>query len=260
MNEHPSAFALECLAAGDGTVEARAHVETCPDCAAHVAHLRKEASAFAAAPLPAFLDVMEDDRAQPRAPERDAAGEREGAAVVRLAPAPRPGHAGAKPVRRVPPWVWTALPLAAAASAFVFLRTFEVPEVHEPPPTATSSPGTRFKGRPALAVVRERDGQQERFTGSVPVAPRDRLRVEIAVADGGEIVAGLLGQDGSWVVLLAPTMLGPGAHFSESAARFDDHPEPGWILAGPPEAVDHARATRDLSGVSALPVEVSPAP
>lgn len=64
-------------------------------------------------------------------------------------------------------------------------------------------------------------------------------------------MAGLLGKDGSWLVLLTPALLEAGTHFSERSARFDDAPTEGWILAGEPQTVEGARATHDFSQVAA---------
>ena len=67
-----------------------------------------------------------------------------------------------------------------------------------------------------------------------------------------------LASDGSWVTLLAPTLLGPGTHFSDHAASVDDHPTEGVILAGEPEAVEKARATHVFSEVAVLSITPSP--
>jgi hypothetical protein len=117
---------------------------------------------------------------------------------------------------------------------------------------------TRFKGLGQLAVVRERDGEQERFTGNVLTRPLDRLRVEVGVASPAMLTALLLEEDGSFVVLLHPRRLETGTHLSEQAARLDERPTSGWILAGTPEEVERARQTRDFRNVSMLRVEPEP--
>ena len=65
-DRHPSAFALESLAAGEtnDTAEAtRTHVDVCPHCAAHVAGLRRDALAFESEPrvrIPAMTSPKRD--------------------------------------------------------------------------------------------------------------------------------------------------------------------------------------------------------
>jgi hypothetical protein len=53
-------------------------------------------------------------------------------------------------------------------------------------------------------------------------------------------------------------LLDAGTHFSEQAARFDDEPTDGWVLAGAPEDVERARRTREFLGVAVLPILASP--
>lgn len=175
---------------------------------------------------------------------------------------PRPprvlGPAAPRSLGRLRTAVYGTIPLAIAAAAFFVLR----PDPTSDPtaPTAGAEATFRLKGPPLLAVVREREGAQTRFTGTVAVAPNDRLRLELTVDRPGTYESGLLGEDGSWIVLLAPTMLDPGAHFSERAARIDDHPSPGWLLAGSPADVARARATRDFSGLAIVPVQITKQP
>jgi hypothetical protein len=237
MNDisHPSAVALESFAAGDATEAVARHVDACADCKQYVAALEDEARRFGDAPAPAFLAELEVYQ-----------GARDEAKVSSLAIR--------RASRRLSPWVFAAVPLFAAAAAAVFVvRPDGAPLELPNEPTAT---GVRLKGPPAIAVVRERAGAQERFSGSVSVAPHDGLRLEVTVDREGTYEAGLLGEDGTWIVLLAPTVLSPGAHLSEKAARFDDRPGPGWLLAGSPSDVARARATRDFSGLAMVPVEV----
>jgi hypothetical protein len=248
---HPSAFALESTAAGHPSPETTRHLAECEACRTHVETLEKEALAFAGEPLPDFLREPKIAEA-PRPPTTE----------TRTAPSAKP-RAETRPTKsrlvRVLPFAATVLPLAAAALAVFSLQR---PVPHEDPllePT-TTSPAVRFKGGPTLAVIREHEGTQDRFTSKVFVGPNDALRVELGVDAEGTYEAGLLGADGSWVVLLAPTMLRPGAHYSERAARFDAHPEAGVFVAGPEADVEAARKTRDFSRVTVLPVEVSSDP
>ena len=245
---HPSAFALESTAAGHPSPETTRHLAECEACRAHVETLEKEARAFAGEPLPDFLREREV-AVDAKAPTSDTPTTPSQALRIETRPKKRA-------LARVLPFAATVLPLAAAALAVFALQR---PVPHEDPqlePTATS-PAVRFKGGPTLAVIREHEGTQDRFTSKVSVGPNDALRVELAVDTEGTYEAGLLGADGSWVVLLAPTMLRPGAHYSERAARFDARPEAGVLLAGPEADVEAARKTRDFSRISVLPVEVS---
>ena len=323
-HEHPSALALDSLAAGDPVPEARAHVDTCAACTEYVETLRAEAAAFANAPAPTFLANLEslavdeieptatakktspeaprpeapraedtsapysDETHAPRAKETSAPHTDETHAPraeetsapysdeirveeIRVEPRGPANDVGADASRvssiadarakraRVFNFVYAVIPLALVAAAFFVLRPSGTPGP-DGFPTASTEATMRLKGPPVLAVVRERQGNQERFTSAIAVAPDDRLRLELTVDREGMYEAGLLGEDGSWLMLLSPTMLTPGAHFSEKAAHMDDTPTPGWLLAGPPEDVARARATRDFSGLAVLAVKVAPSP
>ncbi len=266
-DEHPSALALDSLAAGDPVPEAQAHVETCAHCTEYVATVRAEAAAFANAAPPAFLANLEALATSPV----ELPGQEKGPAAARAAETPaeeRPAAEGPRVTRladarakreRVLSFAYAALPLALVAAALFVLRPTPTPSP-DGFPTAPTESTMRLKGPPVLAVVRDRRGAQERFTSTVAVAPDDRLRVELTVDRGGMYEAGLLGEDGSWLVLLSPTMLAPGAHFSEKAAHFDDKPTQGWLVGGPPEDVARARATRDFNGLAIVAVKVAPSP
>jgi hypothetical protein len=132
--------------------------------------------------------------------------------------------------------------VAAAALVLVFIRP-------------RAEPPVRFKGGPQLAVVLDRAGVQVRAGAAVSVRAGDRLRVEVSVDQPGEVGVAFLGDDGSWVVLLAPRRLEPGTHWSEQALRFDDQPTPGVILAGAPDAL----AKRRRSDLATVEVRVDPA-
>jgi hypothetical protein len=251
---HPSAFALESTAAGHPSPDTTRHLAECEACRAHVETLENEARAFAGEPLPDFLrepKLGDSDDAPNGTKGATTEAQATRTAEARPETLPRKGT-----LARVLPFAATVLPLAAAAVAVFALQR---PVPHEDPqlePTATS-PAVRFKGGATLAVVRDREGTQDRFTGKVAVGPNDALRIELGVDAEGTYEAGLLGEDGSWMVLLAPTMLRPGAHFSERAARFDAHPEAGVLVAGPVAEVEAARKSRDFSRVIVLPVEVA---
>src|SRR6202011_3209619 len=89
-------------------------------------------------------------------------------------------------------------------------------------PSATSggqSPGptgeSHFKGGLVVAVVRDRAGHQERLIGPFTVRAGDRIRVEVSSDGERPLSAGLLTDEGTWVTLLAPTILEAGTHYSE---------------------------------------------
>jgi hypothetical protein len=266
-HEHPSAVALDSLAAGDPVPEARAHVETCARCTEYVETVRAEAATFANAASPAFLANL---GALADAPAEESRGEETGPAGARAegTPAANAGVEGARVMsladarakrERVLGFAYAALPLALVAAALFVLRATSTPSP-DGFPTAPTESTMRLKGPPVLAVVRDRHGAQERFTSTIAVAPDDRLRLELTVDREGMYEAGLLGEDGSWLLLLSPAMLTPGAHFSEKAAHLDDKPTQGWLVAGPPEDVARARATRDFTGLAILAVKVAPSP
>jgi hypothetical protein len=289
---HPSALALDSLAAGDPVPEAQAHVEMCATCTEYVETVRAEAAAFAnAAPTHAFLANLEALAAAPvedspegpdaettRAEGATASTEKASARTdaiqveeIRVEPrgpsndvdaeAPRVSRITEARTKRARVFnlVYAAVPLALVAAALFVLRPTGTPGA-DGFPTAPTETTLRLKGPPVLAVVRERQGNQERFTSAIAVAPDDRLRLELTVDREGMYEAGLLGEDGSWLMLLSPSMLTPGAHFSEKAAHLDDRPTPGWMLAGPPEDVARARATREFTGLAILAVKVAPSP
>jgi hypothetical protein len=237
MTGHPNALRLEALAAGDSDDGAASHVSACAACSGYVQRLRREASQFAASGPPAaeFL------------------------AGVRL----RAEHSADRPAPRArwPRVTWAVPLLAAAAAVALFVRMRH--DIDPTGKTAGSAPvgsehtTTRFKGALPIAVIREREGRQERLTTSVDVTAHDALRLELAVDVKRTLTAGLLSDDGSYLELLAPTQLEPGTHLSEQAARFDAHPSAGWLIAGEPADVARARrGQRDR--VSALRVNVTP--
>jgi hypothetical protein len=145
-------------------------------------------------------------------------------------------------------------PLLAAALVFHVVRRPSSRD--DPSPAPTTESANRFKGDIQLAVVLDRGGDQRRLTTEVAVRPGDRVRVEIGVDSARPLVVGMLGKDGTWVVLLAPATLEAGTHFSERAAKFDDTPTEGWIVAGHPDDVERARMTKSFDKVRAIPVVV----
>jgi hypothetical protein len=232
-NLHPPAPKLDAVAAGDPPGSIAAHLEACEACAAYVARMTAEASAFRMHADPvAFAE-----------------------AVRRRATA-----------RRRAARIWVAAPLVAAAAA-VLLWLHATPDVSRGstvPGSATvtsSAPANdvaRFKGGLSVAAVRERAGRQERLTGPFEVQPSDRIRIEIALDHEEPVTAGLLSSDGTWTVLEAPVTLGAGTHYSDLAARFDETPGDATLLVGSPADVDRARASRNFEGVVAWRVTSAP--
>lgn len=233
---HPAQHRLEALAAGDADPAALAHLEDCAACAEVVRELRAEAEAFRReADAPAFVDaVLARAEKSPRASDSVSAA---------LAPPPR----NVTVLR----FVTVVAPLFAIAAAIVlYLRT---PSTIVTVPGGGKEPGTsdvRFKGGLQVAVVRERDGAQARFSGEVRVRPGDRIRAEIAL-DGQAPLTAVLVADGfeagnaadAWV-LLTPTLLDAGVHFSTESIRFDQDRFDGWLVVGEPDKVAAARKSR----------------
>jgi hypothetical protein len=222
MSGHPPSHRLEGHAAGDHDEGVAAHLLECEACRAYV---ERSVAAAKAAPTPLVL---------------------ERALAVH-------GHRGR---RRVLSVALGLAPIAAAAALVLIVRGTT-------PGGTSTRPGPsveaiHFKGGLQLVAIRERGVNQERFAGSVAVRAGDMLRVEIAIEREGPVTAGVLAEDGAWLPLVAPTSLGPGTHLSERAARVDDRPTAGVILAGNPDDVGRARATRDFTEVAAMEVHPEP--
>jgi hypothetical protein len=225
--EHPSNHLLEEIASGGAHAETEAHIAACAACATYVDKLSSAARAFG------------------ESEEGDA--ER----FIRKLAARSENIEKTKAKKRAPLWlraVWVAAPLAAAALAVL---VFWPPSA--PPTELSPTPrGDRFKGALQVAAIVDREGRQERVTGEVGVGPGDRLRLEVSLDRTGPIAGGILETDGTWTLLLAPTELEAGTHFSELAARFDDNPTTGFILVGEPDRIERARTTRDFTGLTVL--------
>lgn len=237
---HPPAFELETLAVDPAAVSAstRAHAEGCEACRSYVAALTNGARDFAAraGSADAFVEKIAlragaDDERRPS-----------------VVPLPRVLRA------RV---LWAAAPLAAAAIALVLLRPAVRRSPQDDREPGAESTDTTFKGALAIAVIRERQGAQERVTGDVEVRPFDRIRLEVALDTPRPIAAGVLSDDGAWANLVVPTLLDGGTHFSELSVRFDESPTDGVLIVGDPDAVARARATHDLRGVRVLRLHAS---
>lgn len=154
--------------------------------------------------------------------------------VEKLGALPAPKIA---PPKRRSPWNVTtiAVPLAAAAVLLLLLRGPKKPDEIAPaivPPASTEEPATSFKGMRQVAVIRERDGEQKRFTGKVPVREGDRLRVEVAIDREQAILAAVVSDDGSTLELMPSAVRAAGTHYSEKSARVSGPPMGGKIVVG----------------------------
>ncbi|HEY8074810.1 MAG TPA: hypothetical protein VIF62_11890 [Labilithrix sp.] len=241
---HPSSVDLEAFACGDAVATVESHLGACDACRAFVEKLRVAAAAWLDASQ--VDDVMRAAQALAASSERIARGE---AQVVRL-----------EERKRRLDWRLAALPfVAAAAGVLLWWKLDATPD--QPKPVAFVEPSsmigqdpeTTFKGGVTLAVVREREGAQERFTGQVNIRGGDRLRIEVALDRPRTILAGVLAEDGTWLDLMTEGTLTAGTHFSDQAARFDDDPMRGWILVGPEDAIAASRAAHSpQKGVVAM--------
>jgi hypothetical protein len=252
--EHPAPARLEALAAGDEDASARQHVASCAACGEYVAVLQRQALAFAQRPDaegPLRRAIAKAEEHPHEGAEKEAHG-------------PRP--------RRAPDHVLVVLaaPLVAAAAVLVLVlgRAHPIPTDPRPPTALAPQPfppgegppasDMRFKGALSVAAIRDRGGHQERLAGPFGVRAGDAVRIEVSVDHEGPITAGLLTDDGTWVVLLAPALLAKGTHDSEQSARFDATPTRAVLLVGDPAAVQRARQTRDFSGLVAWKVTPEP--
>ncbi len=235
MSEHPTLFRLDAHAAGDQAPHVEEHLETCAACASYVERLREAMRAHAHDEADASAELM--------------------LGLVDSSRAEEPGRSvlAKRSLRRIT--VAGASILAAAAAIVLVGRSGPYAPGAD---AATSEPAVRFKGRMQVAVIRDRRGEQVRSATEVRVRPGDRVRAEISVDDPRPVEVGFLGKDGTWVLLLAPTLFEAGTYFSDRAAVFDDAPTEGWIIAGAPEAVARARAGRPLDEVSSVPVIAEP--
>jgi hypothetical protein len=231
MTTHPNSLDLEAFACGEPIARVATHLPECTTCTAFVERLKG-----AAAPPTVRIDRLIDGAKHREQRRRFAFA----ASTV-------------------------AVPLAAAAALLLFLRApgdtkkpaaSSAPSAVEAPiAMADPDPETTFKGAIQIAVIRERSGQQSRFTDRVTVRPGDRLRVEVALDREQAILAAVMGEDGSWLELMPEGMRRAGTHFSERSARVDTSPLRGTVIAGPPDAVARARATKQFEGVGIVHVE-----
>jgi hypothetical protein len=224
---HPAGARLDGVATGDSDADANAHVASCAECSAYVAGLREQIDAFS--------------RAQAEHPDGFVASvlQRRATAVRRTFPVRARWIVGATSV------------LALAAMVLLVLH----PPRNEPLDSGSIGPREgpiRFKGGAQVAVIVEHRGVQSRELGSLLIAPGDRIRVEIALDHEESVTAGILTETGEWAELQPRTLFDAGTYFSEKSIAFDGHVEEGWVVVGPPEAVERARQTRDFRLVHAI--------
>ncbi len=253
LQSHPPSIDLEAFACGEPNDDVAAHVATCDSCKAFTTEIESSSKTFANdthvdAIIAAAVRVSDETEA--REP---------GQSDV---PVPTPINVRvlepeATPIRRLDTALRVLPFLAMAAGVLLWMRLAAdvTPDTHPrvSPPAATNgaanggqlntdTTGTAFKGGTQLAVIRERDGVQKRFTGEVTVRKGDRLRIEVALDHSANILGGVLAEDGTFLDLLHEGDRGNGTFYSEEAARFDDSPTRGYVIVGPKDAVLHARA------------------
>lgn len=263
---HPNSLDLEAFACGEQKLSVATHIGACAACHGFVERVR---GALSAGPSRTSASNAVA-RAMART-AKDAERTRE-EMPARAVDARLPARDAAR--RR---WLMkastVAVPLAAAAAILVLIGRPSSTDILVPgsssladpsvtgggPPStgdhAAIDPETTFKGGVQVAVIRERAGQQARFTGAVAVKPGDRLRVEVALDREQAILAAVMGDDASWLELMTEGARRPGTHFSERSARVDGSPLRGTILVGSPEAVARARSTRRFDEVTTIRVE-----
>jgi hypothetical protein len=245
---HPASLDLEAFACGDHIAGVGDHLDVCGACKAFVAKMKAASEAFVAStPIEEVVRVAERLAG---ASERIAKGE---ARIVALDARTRRAD-----------WRMVLLPMVAVAAGVLLwwkvgtggpARSGPVAMNEPAVPASTAEPETAFKGGAQVAAIRDRDGDQQRFTSAVGIRGGDRLRIEVALDRPRTILAGVLAEDGAWLDLMTEGTRGAGTHFSEQAARFDDQPMRGWILVGPPDAIAQSRAAHaPRGGVVSMPL------
>jgi hypothetical protein len=264
MNQHPNARRLDGLAAGLGDREAEAHIAGCAPCARYVEGLRARLAPPSEGEAEAFVASLAGEL--PPASQVSSAASLASLPALPSASSPEaaPSRRGLGPRAR---FIAAAAPLLAAAALLLLVLR---PAPPAPPPPAPPRPGgagpaadggaVRFKGEVAVAIVRDRGGDQERLVHEASVRSGDRIRVEVSSSAGGPLLAGVLADDGTWLPLLEAPFAEAGTHFSERAARFDAEPTEGAVLAGRPDEVERARATRNFERVASLRLRYEPTP
>lgn len=257
---HPPSIDLEAFACGERNDVVAAHVKDCDSCRAFTTEIESASRSFAAdTDIDAVIARAERAMArdeEPGQPEVPTPAAEKTGTVVQLADRKKTDVA-----LRVLPF------LALAAGVLLWMRLAGTPETTGGPHAMntaaatnqanTDTTGTAFKGGTQLAVIRERDGVQKRFTGEVSVRKGDRLRIEVALDHSANILGGVLADDGTFLDLLHEGERGTGTFYSEEAARFDDSPTRGYVIVGPRDAVERTRAMKLANVTSSPPSDVT---
>lgn len=240
---HPSRFDLEQhFAAEAGGDRARSdqiasHVAGCGECRDRLGQWEQARAAFALKEPPADfarrLRLAAEDAVQRAAPKRS-------------------------------PWFALCIGFGAAAAAvFVWKALPGEPKLEADPPTVSvTSPATvRWRGSAQLAVVVQRGTEQFRETDRAAVQSGDGVRVEVALEQRTTLTVGILEDDETWTALSVDETWERGTHFLPRTMQVDDSPTSGWLLAGPPDAVQQvvsgAKAVRDAADVRAIRLEAT---
>ena len=246
---HPHRVDLEIFAAGDPSDIVAAHLTDCEPCAAYVRELEVGAADFARNDADAFVEMLRTN-ATANANANANANATANANAVKVDSQRKVARGSVLFLRATR----VVMPVIALAAGIFLLARWAPSREIVSANSSSSSELQRFKGGLQVAVVRERGGTQDRLSADVGVRPNDRARVEVSIDHPQPIAAGVLENDGTWTVLIAPAMLEGGTHYSEQAVRFDSRPTNGWVVVGEPTAVDRARTTRNLEGVVAIPL------
>jgi hypothetical protein len=227
---HPASYELDAAAIGEASPTVLAHLEQCAECRQYAGALANELAGNVLPPL-----RLPSERAERRGPAARTKWFALGAAL-----------------------------LPAAAALLVFVR----PAAHLEPARQPDhvlmarrggvalEPGhdMQFKGGLSMTSIVDRGGRQERVTGEVVLRGKERMRVEVSLDRATPIEVAFLGDDGSFLPMLAPTQLEAGTHLSDDSLGLDTRGDAGNVLVGTPDAIVRARMTGDLSHVLATRV------
>lgn len=221
MSEHPSAITLDTWYAERNDAAVEAHLEGCTECREYVQGLEESTA-----------DFLADESAE-------AFLHRPAIAAELARPAPK-----AESKTR---WWQVLVPALAAVAALIVI----LPTGTRPTPDPTDS--IRLKGGLQLEAVRLRAGEQTTHGAELGLRPKDELRFRFTLAEPTALTIGVLEEDGTWTALATAKSFPAGQHaVPQRSLEVDDQPTTGWVLAGPPDAVDRARATRDFGDLTAI--------
>ncbi len=225
---------------GEADPEARAHVDGCEQCRAHVEGLRAERSA-----------MLNDEPAVAFLAKPEIAAAMEAGSVAKKAGSLR--------------WLRWLVPVACvAAAALVFMWTT--------PSVAPNAPGQPdeilFKGAEvSVEAVRQRalsDGttQQSKHVKEVQVRPGDTLRIRLNLARRSQLSVAIIADgEGDWMSLVTEHWFEAGRQFVPGdAVSVGDGPTTGRIIVGSPEAVAAARRGDGEASVQWLHIRAEATP